>query len=156
MPAHPLPAPARALRTALRDLVLAAGSEDVDALAEAGARLDRVDPEHVRLVLGHVVRELVERTHPDGVDADDLSTLLQDVLRGSAWYPDVAPSALVAVLAGAFGVHPDDDAPAPHGACEVATAAAVLAAHLLPGRDVAPLLDAALAEVARAETVEMP
>ena len=151
-----LPAAARTLRTVLRDLVHAAAHEDAVALADARARLDRVEPEQVRLVLGHVVRTLVERTHPDGVDADDLSTLLHDVVRGSAWCPDVAPSALVAVLTGAFGVHPDEDLPAPPGPSEVVTAAAVLAAHLLRGREVGPLLDGALAEVARAETQEMP
>lgn len=150
----PLPAVARELRTVLRDLVRAAAARDAAALAEAGARVERVDPEHVRLVLGHVVRALVERTHPDGVDADDLSDLLREVVRGAGPHVDV--TALVVVLSGAFGVHPDDDGPAPSPPSEVAASAAVLVAHLLDGRDVAPWLDAALAEVARAETVEMP
>jgi hypothetical protein len=152
---HPLPPAARALRTALREVVGAAQREDADALAEAGGRLDRVEPEQVRLVLGHVARGLVERSHPDGVDADDLSTLIEDVARGAAWCPRLSPTALVAVLSGAFGVHPDDEAPT-STAPAVVTAVAVLVAHLLRGRDVTHLLDAALAEVARAETVEMP
>lgn len=143
------------LRTVLRELVRAAAARDAAALAEAAGRVERVDPEHVRLVLGHVVRALVERTHPDGVDADDLADLLRDVVRGAGPHVDVA--ALVVVLSGAFGVHPDDDAaPAPPPPSEVAGSAAVLVAHLFDGRDVDPLLDAALAEVARAETVEMP
>ncbi len=154
MTSRPLPAVARELRTALREAVSAAQRQDADALAEAGARLDRADPEQVRLVMGHVVRELVERTHPDGVDADDLSALLQDVVRGAGPHVDVV--ALVAVLTGAFGIHPDDDAHAPPPPADVVRSAAVLAAHLLRGRDVGPLLDAALAEVARAETVELP
>jgi hypothetical protein len=149
----PLPAVARELRTVLRDLVRAAAARDAAALAGAGGRVERLDPEHVRLVLGHVVRALVERTHPDGVDADDLSDLLRAVVRGAGPHVDV--TALVVVLSGAFGVHPEDDAPASPPA-EVASSAAVLVAHLLDGRDVDPLLDAALAEVARAETVEMP
>ena len=154
---RPLPASARALRTALGDLVSAAAREDAAALAEVRPRLEKVDPEQVRVVLGHVVRALVERTHPDGVDADDLSDLLQDVARASTWCPDLDPSALVAVLSGAFGaVHRDDDEPLPHSAPEIATAAALLAVHLLRGHDVGPLLDAALAEVARRETIESP
>ncbi|GAB4068881.1 hypothetical protein GCM10028777_29180 [Angustibacter speluncae] len=150
------PAAARDLRAVLRDLVRAAGRDDPAGLAEGAARLDRVEPEHVRLVLGHIVRGLVERTHPDGVDADDLSDLLQDVVRASAWYPELDATALVVVLTGAFGVHPDEPVPAAPAAREVALAAAVLVAHLLRGRDPGPLLDAALAEVARAETMEMP
>jgi hypothetical protein len=75
------------------------------------------------------------------------------VVRGAGPHVDV--TALVVVLSGAFGVHPEDDDPASPPA-EVASSAAVLVAHLLDGRDVDPLLDAALAEVARAETVEMP
>lgn len=156
MTSRPLPASARTLRTALGDLVSAAAREDAPAMGEVRTRLEQVDPEQVRVVLGHAVRALVERTHPDGVDSEDLSTLLQDVVRGSAWCPDVDPAALVAVLSGAFGVHRDDDEPLPHAAPEIGTAAALLAAHLLRGRDVGPLLDAALAEVARAETVELP
>ena len=156
MTSRPLPASARTLRTALGDLVSAAAHEDATALAEVRSRLEKVEPEQVRVVLGHVVRALVERTHPDGVDADDLTSLLQDVARAATWCPDLDPSALVAVLTGAFGVHRDDDEPLPHTAPEIATAAALLAVHLLRGRDVGPLLDDALAEVARAETVELP
>lgn len=166
---RPLPAAAQAIATAVTAAVRAAQAQDAEALTESGDRAARQDPEAVRLVLGSVVRALVEQAHPDGIGADDLGDLLQKCLRTAApWWP-VQPETLVAVLAGALGVHPDTDAVGPGidvddqerpprpTPTDVTCAAALLAAELLPtGGVVTPFVDAAFAEIARAETVELP
>ena len=67
---------------------------------------------------------------------------------------DVDPQVLVAVLAGAFGVHPEDDDPLSTPAPEVARHACLLIADLLSPSEsrLRPYLDAAFVEIARAET----
>ena len=165
--------------------VSAAQVGDPHALAEAGEQASRLDVEAVRLVLGAVVRDLVEHAHPDGIGADDLGDLVRQCVRAAApWWPDLHADVLVAVLAGALGVHPDSGGPdgwegpdGPDGSdgrqgsdgsdgwggaprpspTELVLGAALLAAQLLPpAGDVTPFVDAAFAELARAETVELP
>ena len=85
-----------------------------------------------------------------------VAQVLDRCVSASAWCPDVDPAVALTVLAGALGVHEDEPAALPPAA--VARHAALLLAHVLTDRDrpLAPSLEAALGELARSETVEMP
>jgi hypothetical protein len=159
LPRRRVPDPARAIATALTDAVPAARDRDLAAYQEAVQRFAAVDPEQVGLVLGAVVRSLLEDLHPDGLAGDDVRTALEHCLRSAAgWFADVDADVLVVLLAGALGVHQPDNEPHPVGGVDVAAHAPLLIADLLAasGRPLAGYLDAAFAEIARAETVEMP
>jgi hypothetical protein len=100
--------------------------------------------------------------------------VLEDCVRSAAgWFPAVDAEVLVILLAGALGIHqpdaippgdlrPEDPEPAPEprrlSALEVASHAPLLIADLLAGsgRPLSRYLDAAFAEIYRAETIEMP
>lgn len=159
-----LPAAARAISVAFTEAVDAARAADGRALDEAVDRLAAQDPERVRLVLGWVVRSLLESRHPDGLDGEDLRAVLERCVRsGAGWESDVDPEVLVVVLTGALGLFDPDEQPRPPGPPQVARQAALLTADLLTaglppgaGRPLAPYLEASFAELARAETVEMP
>ncbi|HEY0486048.1 MAG TPA: hypothetical protein VGD72_07355 [Mycobacteriales bacterium] len=149
-----LPAAARILADAVTDAVTAAGAGDAAAFAEATARLAASDSERVRLVLGGAVGAVLEDVYPDGPDPRD--ALGQCVRWAAPWYPELDPGALVVVLTGALGAQPGDTPAVTPSA--VHAHGVLLLAHLLAGppRPLAPYLGAALAELARAETVEMP
>jgi hypothetical protein len=170
-----LPPVAQAMSGALEAAVRAATAADRAGFEAATARLAALPAEPTGLLLGAVLRALLEDTHPDGVSADDLRDLLRASMSSAArWCPGLAPHAAVAALAGALGVHdsdrpgptgpghdtgdPDDQAPPPVPAAELVRHAPVLLADLLPRsrRGLRGYLDAAFAEIARAETVELP
>lgn len=150
-----LPPTARAIATIIDAAVTAALSADAEALALATARLSTQDVEQVQRVLSAVLRPLLEDLHPDGLTGDDLRTAaLHCVRQVSGWLRDVDPQVFVGVLAGAFGVHPQDDDPPGALAPEVARHACLLVADLLSSSEgrLRPYLDAAFVEIARAET----
>lgn len=151
-----LPPAARAIAAAVTDAVTAARAADAGSFAEAVGRLAAADAQRVSLVLGLVVRALLEERHPDGLDGEDLRAVLERCTRaGAAWDSGVDPAVLVVVLTGALGLSdPDEQPPVPPA--EVARNATLLATDLLGPRELAPRLAAALAERQRAETVEMP
>ncbi|WP_213454487.1 hypothetical protein [Rhizomonospora bruguierae] len=154
-----LPPPARAIAAAATAAVTAARDAEPDAYRTAGERLAALDQEQVNLVLGAVVRMLLEEQHPDGLDADDVQAVLDRCARAAAvWYPDLNATALMVLLVGALGVHPDNPAEVevPEGA--VVRHAPLLVADLLAatGAKLAPYLSAAFAEIARTETLELP
>lgn len=151
------PAPARALAEAVDAAVTAAGKADADGFDGAMAQLARTDPEQLAVVLGSITRDLLERTHPDGLDADDARAVAVGVVRASAWYPGLDGDAVLHALAGALGVSDPDDVTAP-GAPAVVAHGLLLVAGLLrsAGEQLAPVLDAALHELRRSQTVELP
>ncbi|MFF5174141.1 hypothetical protein ACFY3U_16055 [Micromonospora sp. NPDC000089] len=147
-----LPAPAREIAAAATEAVEAARSRDDEAYAPAVARL--ATAERSGLVLGAVVRLLLEQTHPDGLDGDDVRQVLERCVRSAAaWRPGVDPHVVLVLLAGALGVYDPGDDDAPPGPAAVAAHGPLLVADLLPagGRPLAPYLDAAFAEIARTE-----
>jgi hypothetical protein len=149
-----MPAAARAISAATTDAV--AGIGDPVAFSEAVGRLSTSDPQRVSLVLGGVVRALLEERHPDGMDGEDVRAVLtRCTVAGRGWQSEVDPEVLLVVLAGALGLSDPDDRPAPAPAA-VARNAVLLTADLLGPRPLGPYLAAALAELARAETIEMP
>ncbi|HST85361.1 MAG TPA: hypothetical protein VLL08_26710 [Kineosporiaceae bacterium] len=167
MPKPQLPAAARAISAATTDAVSAARAQDVNAFDEATGRLAAAEPEQVRVVLGVVVRALLEDLHPDGVSSDDLLELIKSCVRTAfGWYPAVDVQVLIVVLTGALGVHEPDEEPRRVTALEVARHAPLFIAELLvaPGSaahtaDPRPLADYftdAFLEISRAEVNEMP
>jgi hypothetical protein len=159
-----LPEPARSIAGGLTECVSAARSRNREEFQQSAALLATLNPEQVGVVLGAVVRSLLEDAHPDGLSGDDVQAVLDRCVRSTAgWLPHADPSVLVTLLIGALGVHvpnghdPDDES-RPLSAAEVALHAPLLVADLLAlsGRGLAGYLDAAFAEIARAETMEMP
>lgn len=147
-----LPAPAREIAEAATEAVAAAAARDAEAYAPTVARLAAAD--RAGLVLGGVVRLLLEESHPDGLDGDDVRQVLERCVRSTVgWWPDVDPHVLLVLLAGALGVYdPGDDDASPDPAA-IARHAPVLVVDLLAatGRPLAGYLTTAFAEMARTE-----
>jgi len=167
------------LRRAIGESVEAALSQDAERFTEAAGRLNAQDPQRLVLVQAGVIRSLLEDLHPDGLSSADAQDVLRRCLISAAsWYPRADPGVLVLVLTGALGLaegtgpapaaapdaEPDADAdaePEPVPAADPAAlsqGAALLIADLVTAAG-APLrgyLDAALAELERAETIELP
>jgi hypothetical protein len=153
-----LPSAARTVANRASTAVDAAGESDADALRSAATELEALDVAHVGVVLGAVIRMLLEEQHPDGVDGDDLRTVLDGCTRWAlAWLPETDPEVLLILVAGALGVHPDEaDGIARPKPAAVALHAPLLVAYLLgaPQRHLEPYLITAYAEIARAETMD--
>ena len=103
-----LPGPARTIGSAVTAAVDAARDGDRDAFVAAAADVAALPSEQAGIVLGAVVRALLEAQHPDGLDGDDIQVVLARCYAGAiAWLPvgsvDVHP--LIAVLASALGIH---------------------------------------------------
>ena len=147
-----LPTSARAVAVAASQAVAGAQRHDRDAL-DAGVRALAV-AEGSGLVLGAVVRLLIEKLHPAGVGGEDIRRILTDVVPAARqWQPAVDPHAMLGLLAGALGVHDRDDHAPPPTPEAGARHAALLIAHLL-GPDRPPVdgyLTAAFAEIERGE-----
>ncbi|MEV0001396.1 hypothetical protein AB0H28_03785 [Micromonospora sp. NPDC050980] len=147
-----LPAPAREIAVTATEAVDAARARDAGAYRPAVERLAAAD--RAGLVLGGVVRLLLEEGHPDGLDGDDVRQVLERCVRAAAtWWPEVDPHVLLVLLAGALGVYDPGDDDSPPGPAAVARHAPLLVADLLAvtGRPFADCLTAAFTEVARTE-----
>ncbi|MGW5670945.1 hypothetical protein [Micromonospora sp. NPDC003776] len=147
-----LPASAREIAEAATVAVTAAGARDAEAYPTAVARLTGAD--RSGLVLGGVVRLLLEETHPDGLDGDDVRQVLERCVRSTAaWWPEVDPHVLLVLLASALGVYDPGDDDAPPDPAAIARHAPLLVADLMAatGRPLADYLAVAFAEVARTE-----
>jgi hypothetical protein len=175
-----LPGPARAVGSAVTKAVTAAVAADRAEYEPAAAEL--ADPA-TGIVLSSMTRTLLESQHPDGLDSDDIAKVLGRCYQSTvAWLPEVDVAVLLAVLASALGIHEpgltyDEIGPPPPGRdsdewrdptdevphhaptpVEYAHHAPLLIADLLAaGRmRLNPVLDAAFAEIAEAESMEMP
>jgi hypothetical protein len=150
--------PARPMVAAVNAALEAAQAGDPDDFAAAILALGRLDSSQVTVLLGAMVRDLLERSHPDGLDSDDAHEVLESCVRfAQAWYRELDADSAVQALIGALGVSDVDEMPGPdemsvvaHGVLLIADQLAILA------QDLAPVLDAALAELMRAQTVELP
>ena len=146
-----LPAPARPIAAATEAAVAAAKTRDREALAEAVADLAALDPAQTGLILGTTVRLLLEDTHPDGLDGDDVRTVLERCVRAAAeWQPDVDPHVVLILLAGALGVLDDDGEPPPKPDA-LARHTALLLADLVQLRPMQDYLTRALGEIERTQ-----
>jgi hypothetical protein len=148
-----------AIRRAAGAAVAAASGPDAVEFERAVTELAARNPEQVGLVLGAVVRMLLEEAHPDGLDSDDLQVVLGRCARSaSGWLPELDVTVLVLLLTGALGVHPSEEEAAPVEPAAMARHAPLLVADLLAvtGRPLADYLDLALAEIFIAQTMELP
>lgn len=127
-----LPKPARAIAEATVAAVEAARARDAEAYPREVARLAALPSEQAGLVLGGVVRALLEEQYPDGLTADDVRALAVRCLRAAAgWFPAVEPDVVVMLVAGALGLHPSAEEGLPLKAADVAGHAPLLVADLL-------------------------
>ena len=150
--------PADTLVDAVEAAVAAAIVAQDPAYAQCVERLAAHDPTQLRVVLGSVVRSLLETLHPAGLSGADVGEVLSRCVRSAAPWTDVEPAALVVVLTGSLGLLDAEDQPVTLAPSHIARHAPLLIADLLgvSGQHLSPVLVAALAEVERAETVEMP
>lgn len=120
--------------------------------------LAAADPARVSVVTGAVVRALLERLHPGGLTGDAVGDVLRAAAVSGLWLPDLDPTVLLVVVTGSLGLLDVDDQPAALSPGAVRRHAPVLIASLLAtlGAPLGAELDAALAELRRSETVEMP
>lgn len=154
-----LPGSARAIARCVDDAVTAARSADRDAYQRATEQLAALNPEQAGVVLGAVIRSSLEDLHPDGLAGDDVrAVLVRCVSAAIAWYPAVDGGVLGVLVVGALGVHDAEPDQRPVSPLEMARHAPLLVAQLLAetGRSLDGYLRAAFAEIARAETVELP
>jgi hypothetical protein len=150
--------PARAMALAVDAAVSAAQSCDAAAFTDATANLSRVDREQLAALLGAITRDLLERSHPDGFDSEDAEQVLQSCIRSAApWYEAVDSDALVGALTGALGISNPDEPPQPDGTAVVTHGLLLIADQLkILAQELPPILDCALHELMRAQTVEFP
>jgi hypothetical protein len=147
-----LPAPAREIASRATAAVAAARERDGAAYDEAVGGLGA--DERSGLVLGAVVRLLLEETHPDGLDGDDVRQVLERCVRAAAqWRSDVDPHVVLVLLAGALGVYDPGDDDSPPDPSALARHAPLLVADLLAcaARPLDAYLSAAFAEIERTE-----
>ena len=79
--------------------VSAAQSGDAAAFNDATANLSRFDREQLAVLLGAITRDLLERSHPDGLDSEGAEQVLQSCIRSAAcWYEGVDSDSLVGAL----------------------------------------------------------
>lgn len=147
------PAPVRSMAEAVDDAVGAAATDQADAFADALRRLVRVDREPLAAVLGDLAAALLEQTYPDGLDAADAGELLRRCAVRFSWCAALEEDALLQALAGTLGVSLGEDeamlpAALPNGL--------LIITELLGGRPVAAVLEPALRELQRRQTVELP
>jgi hypothetical protein len=147
-----LPAPARPIAVAASDAVAAAREHDPVAFAAAVGVLGAIDTAQVGLVLGTVVRLLMEDQHPDGLDGDDVREVLTNSVRTAGeWQADVDPHVILILIAGALGVHDSDPKTVPPKPDVLARHAALLLAHLLDRRPLDAYLTRAASEIERTQ-----
>jgi hypothetical protein len=138
--------------------VSAAQAGDAAAFTDATATLSRVDREQLAALLGAVTQDLLERSHPDGLGSDDAEQVLQSCIRSAAgWYEALDSDSLVGALTGALGVSNPDEPPRPDGTAVVTHGLLLIADQLtILAQRLPPILDGALRELMRAQTVEFP
>lgn len=150
--------PAATMATAVTSALAEAWDRNAGAFDAAVATLGRLDRSQVATLLGTMLRDLIERSHPDGLDSEDANEVLQSCARFAAgWYPDFGEPAAVQALVGALGVGEPDDEGRPAELAVLTHGLLLIADQLsIAGLDAVPVLDAALAELLRAQTIEMP
>ena len=178
--------PARAIGGAIGWAVQAAQGRDRVAFESAVIELAAQPVEATGLVLGALVRTLLEKQHTDGLDGADVRAVLtRCYAEAVTWLPgeSVRVEPLLAVLSSALGIHEpgityveitgpaattewadpelSGDRPVQQRApttVEYVRHAPLLIADLLwaGGQPLARYLDAAFTEIARSEAMEMP
>ncbi|MET7426283.1 hypothetical protein [Dactylosporangium sp. NPDC005555] len=147
-----LPPPARAIATAASAAVEAAQGRDKEAFDAAVEQLAALDAVQAGLVLGVVVRSLLEDLHPDGLDGDDVRAALERAVRSAMEWQDIDPQVMVVLLVGALGVQDENDDEARPSPLVLARHAPLLLVDLLGPRPFPRYLQAAFTEIERSQT----
>ncbi|MGH3394768.1 MAG: hypothetical protein ACRDPO_08780 [Streptosporangiaceae bacterium] len=152
------PRPAREMALAIDAAVSAARTGDAAAFTDATDDLGRMDREQIAVVLGAVTRELLERSHPDGLGSSDAEQVLASCIRSAAsWYEPLDGDSLIQALTGTLGIHDPDESAPPAGPAVVAHGLLLIADQLTAmSQELPPVLDRALRELMRAQTIEFP
>ena len=79
-----LPPAARPIAAAVAEAVPAVRQRDAETFTDAVDELASVDPGQAGLVVGTLVRLLMEDLHPDGLDADDVREVLRRSVTAAA------------------------------------------------------------------------
>lgn len=149
------PPTVRAIATATEDAVAAARAKSPEAFSEAIENLSSEDSAQVGSVHAEMVRSLLEELHPDGLTGEDVQDTLTATVRSAAeWNPSLDVPGFVEVLTGALGVADTDEkrpSPRPEHAVLIITD---LLARRKVGAEV--YIRRAIAEIQRAQTMEMP
>lgn len=162
-----------ALGAAIAAAVVAAQDQDRERFDELSAALRGPAAPHVDAILSAVVLDLLEQLHPDGLSGEDIADALTRCVASAAWSPDLEAGTLLIVLLGALGVaeavpddapgeqsqdHAEDPIPDPPSDAALRRHALALVASLCSavGEPPTGAIRAAIAEIERAETQEMP
>ena len=149
------PVDVRRIADATVDALAAVVAQDPIAFDEAVELLDRSDAAKAGNVHAEMVRSLLEEVYSDGLTGENVQEVLGRTVRGAEWLPSLDIAGFVEVLTGALGVTDVDEQsrsrPRP------AHALLVVADLLAIRRSRAEMyVRRALAEIHRAQTVEMP
>ena len=149
------PAEVRRIADATNDALAAVAAGDPIAFDDAVEPLGRSDSAQAGHVHAEMVRTLLEEVYSDGLTGENVQEVLGRTVRGAHWLPNLDIAGFVEVLTGALGVADTEEQsrsrPRPaHALLVVADLLAVRRARA------ETYLRRALAEVRRAETIEMP
>ena len=138
--------------------VSAAQLGDGAAFDDAVGVLRRLDREQVSVLLGAITRDLLERSQPDGLDSDDAEEIVRHcLLAAGTWFEPLDGNAVILALTGALGVTDPDESTTPDGLPVITHGLLLIADQLTVARQaLSPVLERALREVMRAQTMEMP
>lgn len=149
------PVDVRRIADATVDALAAAAAQDPIAFDEAVDMLDRSDAAKAGHVHAEMVRTLLEEVYSDGLTGENVQEVLGRTVRGSDWLPSLDIAGFVEVLTGALGVTDVDEQSrsSPRPAHALLVAADLLAVRRSRAET---YVRRALAEIRRAQTVEMP
>ena len=149
------PADVRKIADATVEALAAVATRDPVAFEDSVDMLDRSDPARAGRVHAEMVRSLLEEVYSDGLTGENVQEVLARTVKGAGWLPNLDIAGFVEVLTGALGVTDVDEQsrsrPRP------AHALLVVADLLAVRRGKAETyVRHALAEIHRAQTIEMP
>ncbi|OZC85645.1 hypothetical protein CH274_01885 [Rhodococcus sp. 06-418-5] len=149
------PAEVRRIADATNDALAAVAAEDPIAFDDAVELLGRSDSAQAGHVHAEMVRTLLEEVYSDGLTGENVQEVLGRTVRGAHWLPDLDIAGFVEVLTGALGVSDveEQSRARPRPAHALLVVADLLAVRR--GR-AETYLGRAVAEIHRAETIEMP
>ncbi|OZF49842.1 hypothetical protein [Rhodococcus sp. 14-1411-2a] len=149
------PTEVRRIADATNDALAAVASRNSVAFDDAVESLGRSDSAQAGHVHAEMVRTLLEEVYSDGLTGENVQEVLGRTVRGADWLPNLDIAGFVEVLTGALGVSDVEEQSRvrPRPAHALLVVADLLAVRR--GR-AETYLRYALAEVRRAETIEMP
>lgn len=153
------PKVARDIADATADGLAAVRAANRDALTDAVEELRALSFEQVASVHAAIVRELLEDTHPDGLSSEDVQDALTACAKSTiTWLPDLDVQALAAVYTGALGITDLEDDSFRIGHAAYVRSAVLVIGSLSAGvkKPQNAYITAAIGEIARAQTIEMP